>query len=191
QHGIAVEYHEFPMGNSVRPESMAVVGDFIRRCLNIVECRGVSLASDSPTMTPNNRLLALATTAWLVTAVPAARAAIAIAASLDQKVENAASIVVGKCIKTESRMDPTGRWILTYSTFEVQKSLKGVAGPQITIVTPGGTVGSTHQDTIGVPEFHEGAEHVIFVKNSRVGPTVLYFDQGAYDVTTDGHCDKI
>ena len=142
-------------------------------------------------MTPNNRLLALATTAWLVTAVPAARAAIAIAASLDQKVENAASIVVGKCIKTESRMDPTGRWILTYSTFEVQKSLKGVAGPQITIVTPGGTVGSTHQDTIGVPEFHEGAEHVIFVKNSRVGPTVLYFDQGAYDVTTNGHGDKI
>ena len=37
QHGVAVEYHEFPMGHFVTPESMAVVGDFIRRCLDIVE----------------------------------------------------------------------------------------------------------------------------------------------------------
>ena len=37
QHGVVVEYHEFPMGHFVTPESMAVVGDFIRRCLNIVE----------------------------------------------------------------------------------------------------------------------------------------------------------
>src|SRR5437667_4088320 len=33
QHGVAVEYHEFPMGHQVTPESLAVVSEFIRRCL--------------------------------------------------------------------------------------------------------------------------------------------------------------
>lgn len=33
QHGIEPEYHEFAMGHFVTPESMAVVADFIRRCL--------------------------------------------------------------------------------------------------------------------------------------------------------------
>jgi phospholipase/carboxylesterase len=34
QHGVDVEYHEFPMGHFVTPESMAVVGNFIRRRLS-------------------------------------------------------------------------------------------------------------------------------------------------------------
>jgi len=33
EHGVKIEYHEFPMGHYVTPESMAMVGDFIRRCL--------------------------------------------------------------------------------------------------------------------------------------------------------------
>jgi phospholipase/carboxylesterase len=32
-HGIEPEYHEFAMGHHVTPESMAVVGEFIRKCL--------------------------------------------------------------------------------------------------------------------------------------------------------------
>lgn len=32
-HGIEPEYHEFPMGHWVTPESLAVVGEFMRRCL--------------------------------------------------------------------------------------------------------------------------------------------------------------
>ena len=141
-------------------------------------------------MTPNNRFAALAAAAFFLVA-PRLHATLAVAASFDEKVENAATIVLGRCVKTESRMDPTGRWILTYSTFQVEKSLKGAAGAEITVVTPGGQVGKTHQQTIGIPQFQEGDEQVLFVKNSSVGPTVLYFDQGAYDVTTDDHGDKI
>ncbi len=33
QYGIEPEYHEFAMGHFVTPESMAVVADFVRRCL--------------------------------------------------------------------------------------------------------------------------------------------------------------
>jgi len=75
-------------------------------------------------MTPNNRLTALAA-ALVLLAVPAAHAAIAVAASFDDKVDNAAAIILGKCIRTESKYDPSGRWIVTYSTFAVEKSFKG------------------------------------------------------------------
>jgi hypothetical protein len=51
-------------------------------------------------------------------------------------------------------------------------------------VTPGGEVNGIHQETIGVPKFDIGEDQVVFVKNTRVGPTVLYFEQGAYDIET-------
>lgn len=140
-------------------------------------------------MTPNNRLAALALATLL--AVPAAHAAIAVAASFDDKVDNAAAIILGRCIRTESKMDPTGRWIVTYSTFAVEKAFKGGAAGEMTIVTPGGTVGALHQSTVGVPDFREGDEHVLFVKNTSVGPTVLYFDQGTYEVRTDAHGERV
>ncbi len=142
-------------------------------------------------MTPNNRFLALVATATLLAVAPATYATLAIAAPFEQKVENASAIVVGKCVKTESRPDPTGRWILTYSTFQVSKSIKGSAGNELTIVTPGGQVGSTRQETVGIPQFRQGDENVLFVKNSEAGPTLLYFDQGAYDVTTDSRGEKV
>jgi len=63
-------------------------------------------------MTSNKRLIALAAAVFIFTAVPAANATIQAAATFDDKVENAASIVLGKCIKSESRLDPSGRWIL-------------------------------------------------------------------------------
>lgn len=141
-------------------------------------------------MTPNNRICALAISAVLA-AAPAAHATLATAATFEQKVDKAASIILGKCVRQESRFDPTGRWILTYSTFQVEKAMKGVAVPELTVVTPGGQVGSLHQSSIGIPAFQTGAENVIFVKNSNVGPTVLYFDQGTYDVQTDSGGQRV
>ena len=140
-------------------------------------------------MTPNNRLFALA--AAVLLSAPAAHASMAVAATFDDKVALATSIIFGKCVRQESRFDPSGRWIVTYSTFQIEKTMKGNPLPEMTVVTPGGQVGSVHQDTIGIPAFHPGAENVIFVKNSSLGPTVLYFDQGAYDVTTDDRGEKI
>ena len=141
-------------------------------------------------MASNNRIWALALSAVLACA-PAVHATLATAASFDDKVDKAASIILGKCVRQESRFDPSGRWILTYSTFQVEKSMKGAALPEITIVTPGGSVGSLHQSSIAIPAFQTGAENVIFVKNSNVGPTVLYFDQGAYNVKTDASGQRL
>jgi hypothetical protein len=124
-------------------------------------------------------------------AVPAAHAAVAQAATFDEKVDNAAAIIMGKCVKTEARFDPTGRWIVTYATFNVEDSIKGSAAGQLTIVTPGGSVNGIHQETIGVPIFREGDEHVVFLRNTRLGPSPLYYDQGTYNVADGEHGEKV
>jgi len=137
-------------------------------------------------MTANNRLAVFSLASLLVVGATPGKASVAAFASFDEKVENAAAIVVGKCIRTESRFDPTGRWIVTYSTFAVEQSLKGTAAQTVTVVTPGGSVNGIHQESVGIPSFHEGSENVLFIRDSKLGPTLLYFDQGAYDVRRDG-----
>lgn len=128
----------------------------------------------------------------LTLALPlAAHASLMRAIDFDTKVENAAAIVIGKCVKTRSEWDPSHRTILTWSTFQVEDTLKGTPVSEVTVVTPGGVVGNVRQDTIGIRPFQEGNENVVFVRNTSIGPTVLYFDQGAYDVATDAHGDKV
>jgi len=136
-------------------------------------------------MTPTQRLHALALASLLLLA-PALSASIAELATFDEKVENAAAILMGTCVRTEARWDAAHRSILTYSTFRVDKVIKGapVLG-EVTIFTPGGSVDELHQETIGIPTFHSGDERVLFVRMTKSGPTVLYFDQGTYDVHTE------
>jgi hypothetical protein len=121
----------------------------------------------------------------------AAHASLARAVSFDEKVENAAAIVLGKCVKQHADWDADHRWIVTYSTFRLEKAMKGAMQPEITVITPGGSVGGIHQDTIGMPVFREGADNVLFIRNTASGPTVLYFEQGAYDVVPDAKGERI
>ena len=116
---------------------------------------------------------------------PRADATVALAATFDEKVEGAQAIVLGKVVRQETRFDDDKRLILTYTTFQVEKTLKGAAPAEVTVVTPGGRVGDIQQTTVGVPDFQQGQENVVFLKNTRRGPTVLYFDQGAYDVVQE------
>jgi hypothetical protein len=137
-------------------------------------------------MTPNNRRFPLAFLVALLAMAPVLHASVAELATFDEKVENAAAIVLGKCVKTESRWDDQHRWILTYSTFRIEKVMKGSPSlGDLTIVTPGGSVDGLHQETIGIPAFHTGDERLLFVKSTNAGATVLYFDQGTYDVRTE------
>ena len=140
-------------------------------------------------MTPNKRSLSLVVTALASSAfllAPRADATVSIAATFDEKVEHADAIVLGKVVRQESKLDEARGMILTYTTLQIEKTLKGGAPQQVTIVTPGGKVGDLQQTTIGVPTFEEGKDNVVFVRNTKSGPTVLYFDQGAYDVVRSG-----
>lgn len=142
-------------------------------------------------MPANNLRPALALAAVLAFTPVAAEATIARAVKFDEKVEKSAAIVLGKVVAQQSQWDANKERILTYSTFQVEETMKGAPAQQITIVTPGGTVGDIAQDFVGVPRFHEGDEHVVFVRNTRVGPTVAFFDQGAYRVDRDSRGDRI
>ncbi|HVE70551.1 MAG TPA: hypothetical protein VNI54_04215 [Thermoanaerobaculia bacterium] len=113
------------------------------------------------------------------------------AIDFEEKVENAAAIVVGKCVSQKAQWDAGREWILTYSTFAVEKTLKGQPTQQITIVTPGGTIDNITQDIVGAPTFQPGEENVIFVRNSAAGPTVAYLEQGAYRVQKNERGDRI
>ena len=113
------------------------------------------------------------------------------AATFDEKVENANAIVYGKVVNQEARWDSQHRWILTYTTIKVERSLKGVTPAEVTIVTPGGKVGDVYQDTVGIPDFKIGDENAVFVRNTNVGPTVLYFDQGAYEIARDDRGNRM
>lgn len=142
-------------------------------------------------MASNNQRTALAFAAVLAFTPVAAEATIARAVKFDEKVEKAAAIVVGRVVSQQSAWDAGRERILTYSTFRVEQTLKGFPAQEITIVTPGGTVGDVAQDFVGVPRFNTGSDHVVFVRNTKVGPTVLFFDQGAYRVDTDSRGDRI
>lgn len=133
----------------------------------------------------------LALTALLLLVPVSASATISRAIAFDEKVDNAAAIVVGKCVGQQAQWNDTREWILTYSTFAVEKTLKGQPAQQITIVTPGGTIGNVTQDIIGVPKFQQGEENVVFVRNSQAGPTVAFLEQGAYRVRRDERGDRI
>lgn len=138
-------------------------------------------------MTTNKRAIPLAALVLALAAIPSAEATLTKAATFDDKVSNAAAIVLGHAVKKETRWDAEHRWILTYTTFQIEKAYKGLPGQnEITIVTPGGEVDGVHQETSGVPDFVKGADNVVFIRNSSAGPTVLYFDQGAYDVARSG-----
>jgi hypothetical protein len=120
-----------------------------------------------------------------------AEATLAESKTFDDKVENATAIVHGRLLAKESRWDNARRWILTYNRFQIDKSYKGLPARELTIVTPGGTVGNMTQDAVGIPKFEVGGEHVLFVRNTQAGPTVLYFEQGAYNVVADQRGDKM
>ena len=142
-------------------------------------------------MTANKRASAvLAAVAACVLAIPA-QATIARAVSFNEKVAQADSIILGKCATTRSDWDASHRWIVTYSTFQIEKALKGQPLNEITLVTPGGQVGTLHQGTVGIPEFHAGESNVLFVQQTAFGPTVAFADQGAYQVTTDSKGTRV
>ena len=105
--------------------------------------------------------------------------------SLESKVDDAAGIFMGRCVSQQSQWDAAHKWIVTYSTFEVDQTLKGFPAQRVTVVTPGGSVDGVHQETIGVPKFREGEQHVIFLRDTKIGSTVLDFEQGDYRVTSD------
>ncbi len=121
----------------------------------------------------------------------AAQASLAKAATFDEKVDSANSIILGKCVQQRSAWDADHKWILTWSTFKVEKAMKGSAQNEVTVVVPGGSVDGVHQESIGMPVFRQGEDNVVFIRDTPSGATVLYFEQGAYDVVRSEKGERV
>jgi hypothetical protein len=52
-------------------------------------------------------------------------------------------------------------------------------------------VGDIAQDYVGVPRFQTGDDNVVFVRQTGAGPTVLFFDQGAYRVEKNSSGERV
>ena len=110
-------------------------------------------------MTANNRAISLAGLLLALVVTPRAGATLTKAATFDEKVSNSAAIVLGHVVRQEAKWDDQHRWILTYTTFQIEKAFKGVPGQQeITIVTPGGRVGNLRLGRCALPD--DGDAHV-------------------------------
>jgi hypothetical protein len=170
-HGDLLRYTLGPKGPRFGYEEVSDGDGLVKSC-------GLDIALKAPQMTRK----ALALAAFLLLVPVAADATIVRAVKFEDKVEDASAIIVGTCAAQRSQWDSARNWILTYSTFRIEKTLKGALAQEITIVTPGGTVDGITQEIIGVPRFREGEEHALFVRNTQAGPTVLYLEQGDYRV---------
>src|SRR3990170_4808735 len=82
--------------------------------------------------------------------------------SIEEQAGRADLIVVGRVDRAASRRVVGG--IVTDVSFSVEQYLKGAAGPSLTLMVPGGQVGSDRLLVGGVPNFAEGERVLLFLQ---------------------------
>ena len=101
---------------------------------------------------------------------------------------SSADIVVAKCVSTEAKLDEKTGFIFTYTTFEIDESLKGKYGNELILRIVGGTVGDKTLSSPFLPRFEPNEEVVLLLgpKNSAGYPVLQSVNKGIYRVhTTD------
>ena len=83
--------------------------------------------------------------------------------SFDQLVTDADRVFQGRCIENWHALDPDLNIQVTYTTFEIEESLKGVLQNPLTIKQAGGSQQGGRLLIQGVPEFTVGSEYVVFL----------------------------
>lgn len=101
-----------------------------------------------------------------------ARATTALAVSMEEQVASARAIVVGRCLKIESRYHDGA--IVTYITLEVREVLKGrVSTGRLVVRQPGGLVGENGHWIYGSPRFDVGRDAAVFLASNGAGAYVV------------------
>lgn len=97
-------------------------------------------------------------------------------------------IVVGTVTGIDGEYDPSGTFIRSNVTLEVERSFRGHAPDTIVLRTPGGQVGGMGQVALGVANFEVGERVLVFLTTWEEdgAPKVLGYVQGKSRVGTDG-----
>ncbi|HEX5413715.1 MAG TPA: hypothetical protein VFZ27_17870 [Terriglobia bacterium] len=109
------------------------------------------------------RALFFAVTAmfWLV---PTAAATTLVRMSLRQLVQASSVIVQGEVVARSARLNASHTRVITYTTVQVEKVLKGQPPATIVIEQPGGTVGNVHVHVPGAASLRPQAQYVLFLE---------------------------
>ncbi len=102
-------------------------------------------------------------------------------------------IVIAKCISSEARVDEKTGLIFTYTTFEIDESLKGKYGDELILRIVGGTVGDRTVSSPFLPLFEDNEEVVLFLgpKNTDGYPVLKSLNKGIIRVSTESSGSKI
>jgi len=120
-------------------------------------------------------------------AVPALWATTAIERTENDMVQEAAIIVTGHCTHRQSQW--AGKTLVTLATIQVSETLKGDAGPQLTVVLPGG-VDSNRRIPVAMsypaaPEIFQQEDVLLFLTPEDLvagGYSIVGFSQGKFSL---------
>lgn len=117
---------------------------------------------------PSRRLVAGLTVLLLLAALPAWSTLVP-RLTLEQMVDEAASVVHGKVLRTWSAWDSAHQFIWTHYEIGVADTMKGTSASKITISEPGGEVNGVHMTISSAPSYLVGDEVVIFATATEIG----------------------
>jgi len=111
--------------------------------------------------TPRKILFAL-----LLPAAITALATTVLPMSIESLTGASSHVVEGVSMQTWSQWNPPHTMILTYTKFQVQRTLKGQAPPMLIVKQLGGRVGAVIQKVAGVRHLQPGEQAVLFLRPS-------------------------
>ena len=105
--------------------------------------------------------------------------------SLSQLAQASSTIVQGHVVAQTTRVNPAHTRIMTYTTVQLDKALKGQPPATLTIEQPGGTIGNVHVRVPGTAFLRPQTDYVLFLEPVS-GTTQTYhmvgMMQGAFRV---------
>ncbi|MGH7885941.1 MAG: hypothetical protein ACRENO_09635 [Thermodesulfobacteriota bacterium] len=102
--------------------------------------------------------------------------------------KDSTEIVVARCISSEVKLDEKTGFVFTYTTFEVDKTVKNTLDTdKVELRIVGGQAGDIRTGVEGVPKFDVQEEMVLFLgpKNKLGYYTLSSFTNGIYKVDID------
>ena len=128
------------------------------------------------------RATVIVAVAWMFNA-GAASATTLIPADFDEMVSGSQVIVRGRVDRVQAIVSGSRRTIERVVTLTVLDDLKGGASGAVVFRVPGGELGRYRRVVVGVPDFAEGDEVVVFLKGRPpIVPMPFGLSQGVYRV---------
>jgi len=109
--------------------------------------------------------------------------------SLSQLSQASSTIIRGHVVAQETQWNQSHTRIMTFTTIQLDKTLKGQPPPTLTIEQPGGTIGNFHVRVPGTAFLRSQEEYVLFLEPAGKAQTyhMVGMVQGAFRISRNGN----